>query len=286
MESSCLILDGFALTYRAFYGVPTTIRNADGNTINAALGFYNSLQSLIDQFQPHYLIAVFDHHEPTFRHKLFPEYKAQRPPMPAELRQQLPMIKAIVEACKIPLLRIPGYEADDVIGTITRNLPKSTHAYVVTVDRDCLQLVNQQVTVVIPNSQNNQIYTPDIVEHEAQVTPTLIPDLKALMGDPSDNIPGIKLVGPKTAVKWLQLYGSLEAIIEAADQLPGKAGENLRKDTETALLYKDLTTIRLNVPITWCWKSCQLASSFGSLNPILDAIGIRAKLPQNLRAVK
>lgn len=280
MNECCIIIDGFALVYRAYFGLPNSIRNIDGTAINAVLGFYNTLSSLINHMQPKYLVAVFDHHEPTFRHKLYPQYKANRPPMPEDLQAQLPLIKELLTACSIPIIKLPGYEADDVIGTLTRALPDDTEAYVVTVDRDTLQLVNERVTVLIPNSRENKIYTPDTVKAETQVAPELIPDLKALMGDSSDNIPGISLVGPKTAVKWLKRFGSLEAILAEADQLPGKAGANLRASKELALLYKNLTTIRTNAPIMCCWNHCRLTADFRPLHATLEEIGIRAKLPQ------
>ena len=280
MNECCIIIDGFALVYRAYYGLPTTIRNINGTAINAVLGFYNTISSLINQLQPRYFLAVFDHHEPTFRHKLYPPYKANRPPMPEDLQQQLPLIKQLLTACQIPIITLPGYEADDIIGTITGSLPEHTEAYVVTVDRDTLQLVNSHVTVIIPNSRGNRIYTPDTVKLEMEVQPELIPDLKALMGDPSDNIPGISLVGPKTAVKWLKRYGSLEAVLAAADQLPGKAGANLRASKDEALLFKHLTNIRVDAPIICCWNQCRLTADFSPLHSTLEEIGIRAKLPR------
>lgn len=260
--------------------MPTTIRTIKGKAINAALGFYNTLTKLIDQIQPSYLVVAFDNPEPTFRHKMYDEYKANRPPMPEELKLQLPLIRAILTACKIPILELPGYEADDIIGTITRSLPSNTEAYVVTLDRDTLQLVTDEVSVLVPNSNQNKIYTPDIVKYEWKVSPKLIPDIKALMGDSSDNIPGIPLVGPKTAVKWLKQYGDLDNLLANADRLSGKAGANLRNNPDHALLYRDLATIRVNVPITWCWQSLKLTNNFSQLRETLDEIGIRAKLPQ------
>jgi len=286
MKKSCVILDGFALTYRAYYGLPTSIRTIKGTAINAVLGFYNTLSALIEQFQPHYLIAVFDHTQPSFRQTMYPLYKANRPPMPDDLRQQLPLIKDVLTACAIPILQLASYEADDIIGTITCNLPPETEAYVITVDRDLLQLVNSQVTVVIPNNRYNRIYTPSTVQDEINVTPEQIPDLKALIGDPSDNIPGIALIGPKTASKWLKEYGSLEAIIAHADQLPGKAGANLRASIQQVRLYKQLTTICTNAPLLWCWQACKLTTDFSPLRTILDSIGIAAKLPTNLRTAQ
>ena len=280
MKQCCLIIDGFALVYRAYYGLPNTIRNSSGLAVNAVIGFYNTLSSLISQIQPQYLAAVFDHPQPTFRHKLYPPYKANRPPMPVELQEQLPLIAELLAAMEIPILKLPGYEADDVIGTIAANLPYGTEAYIATVDRDTLQLVNDTVTVLIPNRRSNRIYTPDTVEAEIQLPPALIPDLKALMGDASDNIPGISMIGPKTAVKWLKRFGGLELIIANAKLLRGKAGANLRANKSQALLFKNLSTIRINAPIAWCWKHCRLTPDLSPVLPTLAAFGIRAKLPQ------
>ncbi|NLM25164.1 MAG: hypothetical protein GX208_03480 [Firmicutes bacterium] len=283
MKDCCLILDGYALTYRAFFGVPDRIRTVKGKAINAVLGFYNTLSSLINQIHPDYLVVAFDLPQPTFRHLMYGQYKANRPPMPEDLKYQIPIIRQLLAAFKIPILELPGYEADDIVGTLTRCLPSDdTEAYIVTTDRDSLQLVNEQVSVLVPNSKENKIYTPPVVEHEWKVKPALIPDLKALMGDSSDNIPGIPLVGPKTAVKWLEKYGSLEEVLANAEQLPGKAGKNLRNNIDNAKLYKELATIKVNVPITWCWKSLKLVDDFSEVKDVLDEIGIMAKLPNTV----
>ena len=280
MKDTCLILDGFSLTYRAYFGMPDTIRTRSGLAINAVLGFYNTLTSLINQIHPRYLVVAFDLPHPTFRHTMYQPYKAQRPPMPLDLRAQIPLIREVLAACNIPILALQGYEADDILGTITRLLPPETEAYVVTTDRDALQLVTNNVSVLVPNSRENKIFTPHIVKHEWQVPPKLIPDLKALMGDASDNIPGVPKVGPKTAVKWLTAYGSLENTLAAADTIKGKVGESLREHKEQTILYKDLATIRVDAPIVWCWKSLALTQDFSPLRETLERIGIRASLPR------
>ncbi len=280
MKNCCVIIDEYALTYRAYFGLPDSIRTIEGVAINAVLGFYNSLTSLINQIQPEYLVVASDHPDPTFRHKLYPEYKANRPPMPEDLKVQLPMIEAVLAACDIPILKLPGFEADDIIGTVVNHLPKNTEAYIVTLDRDTLQLVNERVSVLVPNSKKNKIYTPYIVKHEWRVEPKLIPDLKALMGDASDNIPGINLVGPKTAVKWLNKYGNFKNVVAASEELPGKAGANFRKCLSSAELFLNLTTIRRNVPITWCWQRLKLTKDFSPLRSTLAKIGIAGRLPR------
>ena len=280
MSKTCLVLDCFSLVYRAFFGLPTTIRRQDGQAINAVLGFYNTVSSLLEQFQPDYLFVASDHPTPTFRHNLFEDYKAQRPPMPEDLRRQIPLIEELVHSLSAPLVQLAGYEADDVIGTITHHAPEDTHCYVITTDRDALQLVNEQVTVVVPNSRANKMFTPELVEHEMGVTPKLIPDLKALMGDASDNIPGIPLVGPKTAVRWLQAYGTLDEILANSHHLPGKAGANLAERQEEALLYRHLATIQRDVPTFCCWQAGRLDFDESEVRQTLDTMGIRASIPQ------
>lgn len=280
MSKTCLILDCFALVYRAFFGLPTTIRRQDGQAINAVLGFYNTVSALMEQFHPDYLFVASDHPSKTFRHELFPEYKAQRPPMPEDLKGQISLIEEVVESFNAPLVKLAGYEADDVIGTITKHAPSDTHCYIITTDRDALQLVTEKVTVIAPNSKANKVFTPELVEYEMGVAPKLIPDLKALMGDASDNIPGIPLVGPKTAVRWLEAYGSLDDILENAHLLPGKAGQNMAESQKEALLYRHLATIKRDVPTFCCWQAGRLAFDERQVRQTLDALGIRASIPQ------
>jgi len=280
LTDNCLILDCFSLTYRAFFGMPTTIRTRQGTAINAVLGFYNTLTSLIKHIQPRYVVVASDYPEKTFRHHLFPSYKGQRPPMPDELRSQLPLIREVLDSFGIPVIEIPGFEADDVMGTIAQHLPPGITGYIVTTDRDALQLVNDQISIFVPNSKANKIYTPETVEAEWHVPPRLIPDLKALMGDNSDNIPGVPKVGPKTAVKWLQQYGSLEGLLADSEAIKGKVGENLRQYKQEALLYKELATIKTDVPILTCWRSNQLKLDREALRQTLLDIGIAARLPE------
>lgn len=275
-----LVLDCFALAYRAYFGLPTSIRTRSGQAINAVLGFYNTVFSLIEQFRPEYIVAAADHPAPTFRHCLYSQYKAQRPPMPDDLKSQLPLIRDVIDSLELPLITASGYEADDVIGTITRHLPPDTHCYVITTDRDALQLVRETVTIVAPNSRANKVYTPEIVEFEWGVPPEAVPDLKALMGDGSDNIPGVPLVGPKTARRWLKAYGSLENLLQHAHELSGKAAENLAAYRDDVLLYKDLATIRQDVPVMVCWRKAKLGFNASALRETLDSIGIRAAVPR------
>lgn len=280
MPKTCLILDCFSLVYRAFYGLPTTIKRQDGQSINAVLGFYNTVTGLMDQFRPDYLFVASDHPSPTFRHGLFPEYKAQRPPMPEELRSQIALIEEVIHSFSAPLVKLEGYEADDIIGTIAKHAPDDTHCYIITTDHDALQLVSEDVTVISPNSRANKVFTPELVKHEMGVFPERVPDLKALMGDASDNIPGIPLVGPKTAKRWLAAYDTLDGVIANAHLLPGKAGKNMAEGHKEALLYRHLATIEQDVPTLACWKAGRLTFDERHVRQTLDAIGIRASIPQ------
>lgn len=280
MSKTCLILDCFSLVYRSFFGLPTTIKRQDGQAINAALGFYNTLTGLMEQFHPDYLFVASDHPSPTFRHRLFADYKAQRPPMPEELKTQIPLIEEIVHSFSAPLVKLAGYEADDVIGTIAKHTPSDTHCYIITTDRDALQLVSDDVTVIAPNSKANRVFTPELVHHEMGVPPERIPDLKALMGDTSDNIPGIPLVGPKTAKRWLDTYESLDGVLENAHHLPGKAGRNLMEGQDDALLYRRLATIERDIPTFCCWRAGRLAFDERQVRSTLETLGIRASIPE------
>ncbi len=280
LSKTCLILDCFSLVYRSFFGLPTTIKRQDGQAINAVLGFYNTMTGLMEQFRPDYLFVASDHPSPTFRHDLFPNYKGQRPPMPEELRSQIPLIEEVIESLGAPLVKLAGYEADDVIGTIAEHAPGDTHCYIITTDHDALQLVSEDVTVISPNSRANKVFTPELVTHEMGVRPERVPDLKALMGDASDNIPGIPLIGPKTAKRWLGIYESLDGVIENAHLLPGKAGKNILEGQEDALLYRHLATIDRDVPTFCCWQAGRLGFDEKQIRATLDALGIRASIPQ------
>jgi DNA polymerase-1 len=280
LPETCLIVDSFSLVYRAFFGFPTSIKRQDGQIINAVLGFYNTISSLLEQFQPSYFIVAADHPEPTFRHLLYSDYKAQRPPMPEELRSQLPLIRELIDSLAAPVVQVAGYEADDVIGTLSRLTPDGVHCYIVSNDKDTLQLVTDDVTVISLNTKANKMYTPELVTYEMGVAPQQIPELKALMGDASDNIPGIPLVGPKTALKWLHTYGSLQGILANVHLLRGKAGQNLAERQEEVLLYRDLATINCRVPTLCCWRAGRVQFDENRLRATLDSLGIRASVPR------
>ena len=242
-----VLVDGSSYLYRAFHAMPP-LTTADGTPTGAVLGVLNMLNRLREDHDPEHFAVVMDARGPTFRDELYTEYKANRPPMPDELRSQVePLIEAI-RAQGIPLLREPGVEADDVIGTLVHAAAEDGWPVIVsTADKDMAQLVRDGVTLV--NTMSDTVLDGKGVEDKFGVRPDQIIDYLALVGDSSDNIPGVPKVGPKTAAKWLQKYGSLDAIIEHAGDIGGKVGESLRAHLDQLALSRELATIRTDVEI-------------------------------------
>ena len=221
-----VLVDGSSYLYRAYHAMPK-LSNSHGEPTGAVYGVVNMLRRLLKTYEPEHMAVVFDAKGKTFRDELFAEYKAHRPPMPDELVEQIEPIHAIVRALGLPLLQVEGVEADDVIGTLARAAAgKGRDTLISTGDKDMAQLVDGHVRIV--DTMKEQVYDRDGVTARFGVTPEQIIDYLALVGDTSDNIPGVPGVGPKTAAKWLQQYGSLDALIAHAEEIPGKAGESLR----------------------------------------------------------
>ncbi|MEE8157529.1 MAG: DNA polymerase I [Gammaproteobacteria bacterium] len=242
-----VLVDGSSYLFRAFYALPP-LTTSSGEPTGAVLGVTNMLLKLIQEYEPEHVAVVFDAGGKTFRDELFEEYKAHRPPMPDELRAQVPALLDIVPALGLPLLRIEGVEADDVIGTLVQkakadNMP----SLISTGDKDMAQLVEDDVTLV--NTMTNRIMNRDGVKEKFDVTPEQIIDYLALVGDTSDNIPGIPKVGPKTAAMWLKKYGTLDEIVAHADEITGKVGESLRENLEQLELSRKLATIHCDVDL-------------------------------------
>ncbi len=250
-----MILDGNSVINRAFYGIrPLTTR--DGLYTNAIFGFLNILQKVTHEEQPDALCVAFDLHGPTFRHEMYEAYKATRHGMPEELAMQMPVMKQVLSAMNIPIYECQGWEADDVIGTVAEICSKQNwDCVVLTGDRDSLQLVDDHVTVKLVRTQGGQTtavnYTPALFREEYGLEPMRLIDLKALMGDSSDNIPGVAGVGPKTAKELLKKYGTLDGVYEnlKPENMKGKLFEKLQNGKEAAYLSYDLATIRRNAPI-------------------------------------
>lgn len=242
-----ILVDGSSYLYRAFHGLPP-LSNSKGQATGAIFGVLNMLRSLVDQYQTNFIGVVFDAKGKTFRNDLYPQYKANRPPMPVELVEQIEPLHALVRALGFPLLQVAGVEADDVIGTLARQAQDcGMHTLVSTGDKDFAQLVNEHVTLI--NTMTGVQMDSAGVKSKFGVEPGQIIDYLALVGDSADNIPGVPKVGPKTAAKWLAEYGDLDAIIGHADQIKGKIGQNLRDSIEQLPLSKQLATILCSVPL-------------------------------------
>lgn len=242
-----VLVDGSYYMFRAYHGMPE-LANAKGEPTGAIFGVINMLRKLFNEYQPDYLAVVFDAKGKTFRNDLYKEYKAHRPPMPDDLVCQIAPIHDIIRALGLPLLIIDDVEADDVIGTLATQASKqSLNTYISSGDKDLAQLVDDHVRLV--NTMNNTVLDKDGVREKYGVPPSSIIDYLALMGDSVDNVPGIPKVGPKTAVKWLAQYESLEEIVHHADEIKGKVGESLRANLDQLYLSKKLVTLKLNVDL-------------------------------------
>lgn len=250
------LLDGMALVYRAHFAlIRNPIMNSKGINTSAIYGFMNTMLEIIDSQSPTHLGVAFDTKEPTPRHKIFPAYKAQRDAMPEDLAAAIPEIKKLLKAFNIPVIEIPGFEADDIIGTIAKTADNdgSFHTFMVTPDKDFAQLVSPTTTMWKPGRKGSDIELldlPAILEKWEIKDTSQVIDILGLWGDASDNIPGVPGIGEKTAKKLIKQFGSIEKILESTDQLKGKQKENLENNKEQALLSKELVTIILDVPVT------------------------------------
>lgn len=241
------LVDGSSYLYRAFHALPN-LTNSRGEPTGALLGVANMLKRLLNEDNPDYIAVVFDAKGPTFRHELYPEYKANRPPMPAELRQQVEAILDFTRLLGLPLLQVDGVEADDVIGTLAAAAEKAgMNCVISTGDKDMAQLVTDHTTLT--NTMTSTDMDRGGVKAKFDVTPEQFVDFLALTGDSSDNIPGVEKCGPKTAAKWLGTWGSLDEVIDHADDVGGKIGENLRASLEQLPLSRELARIRKDLEL-------------------------------------
>lgn len=237
-----ILVDGASYLYRAFHAMPH-LANSSGQPTGAVYGVTNMVKKLLADEAPSHMAVIFDAPGKTFRHEMYSEYKANRPPMPSDMRTQIDYVHEIIKALGIPLLQESGVEADDVIGTLTTQATKARlDVLVSTGDKDLAQLVNKRVMLV--DTMKGVTYDIDGVIEKYGVAPERIVDYLALIGDTSDNVPGVNKVGPKTAVKWLEQYGSLDGIVAAADEIKGKVGENLRLGLDQIPLSRQLVTIK------------------------------------------
>lgn len=253
MKEKLVVIDGSSLLYRAFYAIPH-LTNSQGQPTNAVYGFLNMLLKLYEQLEPQYVAVAFDKGKHTFRNDLFDGYKATRKPAPDELRPQFALIREVLACLGIHVLELEGYEGDDIIGTIARHMEQKLDVSVVTGDRDALQLVDDSVTVHLTKKgiTNMLAVTPDVMQAEYGYTPKQVIDMKALMGDTADNIPGVPGVGEKTALKLITQFQSVEGVYDHLADVKGKKlQEKLAANKDKAMLSKELATIRCDVPISY-----------------------------------
>lgn len=251
MEKRLIIIDGNSIINRAFYALPD-MSNSEGLKTNAIFGFVRMMFKIIEDYQPTHMSVAFDKKAPTFRHKQYADYKAGRKKMPDELAQQLQPLKDLLDKFNINRLELEGYEADDLIGTVARlGEENDFKVYIVTGDKDAIQLASHKTTTLITKKGVGEVeeYNYNSVLERYEMTPTQFIDLKGLMGDKSDNIPGVPGVGEKTGIKLLKQYSTIENLIEHTDELKGSIKKKIEENKDLALMSKELATIITNVPI-------------------------------------
>ncbi|MBL4930316.1 DNA polymerase I [Clostridium paridis] len=252
-----LLIDSNSIMNRAFYALPP-LTNSEGLHTNAIYGFANMIFKIEDEIQPDYIIATFDRKAPTFRHEEYTDYKAGRKRMPDELAEQFPVVKDMLALLGIPVFELDGFEADDLLGTISKLGEESDkEVYILTGDRDALQLASDSTKIIITKKgvSEKEIYDYKKMIEDFGVTPTQFIDVKGLMGDKSDNIPGVPGIGEKTAYKLIQTYGTLENVLDNIEEISGKKiKENLENHREDAVFSKRLATIIRNVPVEFTWE--------------------------------
>lgn len=267
MSSKVVLIDGHSILNRAFYGVPD-LTNAQGVHTNAVYGFLNIMFKILEEETPDYLAVAFDVHAPTFRHEIYKEYKGTRKPMPDELRQQVPIMKQMLQAMNICIMEQAGLEADDILGTLAKRAEKAgMDVSLVSGDRDLLQIASENIKIRIPKTKGGRTEVEDYyakdVKEKYQVTPVQFIDLKALMGDTADNIPGVPKVGEKTATELMVQFGSLERIYANIDEVAKKAvRESLINNKDLADLSKTLATINVDSDIELSFENARIGNFY------------------------
>lgn len=260
-----LLIDGHALLHRAFHAMPE-LTTSKGERVEAVYGFVRMLLKVVDDLQPTHLAITFDRPVPTFRHKLFREYQAKRPPMDKSLKDQLKRLREVIEAMEIPVYELDGYEADDLLGTLAQKAAVEGEAIIVTGDRDILQLVQgKTITVWTPKRglSNPIVWDEARFVKEYGFSPQTLVDYKGLVGDSSDNYPGVAGIGDKTAKRLLKQFDSIEGIYQDPARIEEKVRKRLIKGEKDAFMSKDLAQIRVDVPIKLSWRDTRL-SDFGT----------------------
>ena len=267
MSEKIVLIDGHSILSRAFFGIPD-LTNSEGLHTNAVYGFLNIMLKILEEEKPDYLTVAFDVHAPTFRHKMFDAYKGTRKPMAPELREQVPLMKEVLHAMGIVTVEKAGYEADDLLGTIGKRCEaEGLEVVIVSGDRDLLQLATEHIEIRIPKTKRGgteieNYYAADVKERY-QVTPEEFIDVKALMGDSSDNIPGVPGIGEKTATNLIVAYQTIENAYAHVDEIkPPRAQNALREHYDMAQMSKVLATIETNAEITYERKDAALQNLF------------------------
>lgn len=250
--SKLLLIDGNAILHRAFHAYPPTFSDKEGNPTNAIYGFYAMLLKVMEEVKPQYLAICFDQGAPTFRMNMYAGYHANRPKMQDDLASQVLPLRESLQKIGIPIDFVSGYEADDLIGTLSHQAKeKGLETVILTGDRDLLQLINQKVKILMPITgiTNSVLMDSQKVEDKYGIKPSQVIDYKALVGDPSDNYPGVAGIGPKTAANLLKEFGTLENIYTHLGDIKPELSQKLAQDAEQAMLCKKLATIQLDVPV-------------------------------------
>ena len=267
--SKLLLVDGNSMLNRAFYGLPD-MTTADGRHTGAILGFIKIVQKVAEEISATHMVVAFDMKHPTFRHEMFKEYKGTRHPMPPELAEQSPVIREVLASMNVKTVEMPGFEADDILGTLSRVGEREGYEVVLlSGDRDLLQLATEKIMVKLPKTKGGKTVVLDYyakdVEAEYGVSPCIFIDMKGLMGDSSDNIPGVPKIGEKTAAKLLTEFGSMDGLYAHIDELkPSKNKENLIEYREQAYLSRELATIRLDCPVELSLSECEIKDPFNA----------------------
>ncbi|OGD58478.1 hypothetical protein A3I57_03435 [Candidatus Beckwithbacteria bacterium RIFCSPLOWO2_02_FULL_47_23] len=287
-----VLIDGHAMVFRAYYAFPTSLTTPKGELINAVYGFASILLTIIKDLHPEYLAVTFDLDKPTFRHQEFVGYKAQRPEVDIQLTDQLGRVREVVRSMNLPIFEVEGFEADDVIGTLARQAETKDklETVIVTGDKDALQLVEDEKVLVYVPARGKipaKIYDEAAVEEKMGVEPEQVTDLKALMGDSSDNIKGVAGIGPKTAAEMIKKFGAIEEIYKNLDQLSPAIAKKMTDGYEEAVRSKHLVTIVCDVPITLNLEACKISDydQKGAI-ALFEELGFKSlikKLPTEMR---
>ncbi len=281
MSENFFIIDGHSQLYQAYYAI-TGLTTPKGQPINAVYGFTRMLRKIIKEDKPCYMAIAFDTKGPTFRHIEYKEYKSHRKPTPDDLVSQIPLLYDVINAYNIPLFAIQGFEADDIIGTISKKLSKKNiECTIITIDKDMDQLIDKHIKIF--NPRKKEIRDTEKLRKEKGIEPENVIDILALGGDSSDNIPGIPGIGYKTALKLIREWKSLENVISNVDKIKGKKKQvNLLKYTELARLSKRLATIDTEVPLDFNLEACRL-TNFNNikLNELFTNYGFKSFIADN-----